>query len=131
MASPRQDGVCGHLKASVDQYAHSAQCRDKGQGSDSCVLKQDCQFCSVLMSEQRTWLSTPTYKIKKDKKSEKASSPSLIDPSSVLVLEQVDSGTTTEKATQTSKAKPRKSTTSNTSSYSKDLKRLDQQYYLD
>ena len=92
------------------------------------MLKQDCQFCSILTSEQHAQLSTPTYKIKKDKKSnKKASSPSPVDPSSVLVLSQVGEKKI-ENTTQPAKEKPKKSIPSKASNYSKDLKEPNQKW---
>ena len=54
------------------------------QNSDPCVLKQDCSFYNINTQEQISQLSN-SYKIKKDKKSEKKTpSPSLVNVSIVL-----------------------------------------------
>ena len=60
---------------------------DAGLGDDACVKKLPCEFCELLTPEQVLQLSTPTYKIRKEKKLERES---LIDPSTVTVLSSVD-----------------------------------------
>ena len=88
MASPGQrKGVCGHIMASFDQHSRCARCQDKGQGDDACVRKLPCNFCELLTPEQVLQLSTPTYKIRKEKKQEREA---LVDPGSVTVLSPVD-----------------------------------------
>ena len=97
MSSPGQRrGTCGHAMASFDSQLAWARCRDKGKGKDSCVEKPDveCTICNNFSPEQRLQLSTPSYKIKKDKR-EAESTPSkdtesLVDPSVVAVLGAVD-----------------------------------------
>ena len=106
MASPGQKrGGCGHLMAGFDTHNFCAGCRDKGKGKDPCVEKpdSDCKLCSILTSDQRTQLSTPSYKIKKEKWEAKSTSttskeptasdtlsPILVDPAHVSVLGVVD-----------------------------------------
>ena len=78
----------------------SARCRDKGKGKEPCVSDpqtSDCQICNSLRSEQHQQLSTPSYKLKKEKREAKLadSTPSqdsdqLVDPSSVSVIGVVD-----------------------------------------
>ena len=63
-----------------------ACCSEKGKGSDPCVNKQDCKYCNMLMCDQLTQLSTPTYKKSEMKH---VASPSLVDAGSVLILGQV------------------------------------------
>ena len=88
MASPGQrKGACNHIMASFDQQSRCARCRDKGHGDDACVKKLPCELCELLTPEQVLQLSTPTYKIRKEKKLE---CESLIDPSTVTVLSSVD-----------------------------------------
>ena len=101
MSSPGQRrGKCGHVMANFDTHSHCARCRDKGKGKEPCVSDpqtSDCQICNGLMSEQLQQLSTPSYKLKKEKREAKLtdSSPSqnseqLVDPSSVSVIGVVD-----------------------------------------
>ena len=99
MSSPSQKhGSCGHIMASFDSHCFCARCREKGKGSDSCISHLDCNACNSLIEEQRIQLSTPSYKIKKEKRESKKvsdtpkqdSSSSLIDPSTVTVVGAVD-----------------------------------------
>ena len=85
--------------ASFDSHSFCARCREKGKGSDPCTSKNDCNSCNLLTEEQRLQLSTPPYRIKKEKRDLKkssdtpkqdSSSSSLIDPSSVMVVGAVD-----------------------------------------
>ena len=73
MAFPRHKrGACGHLMAAFDQHTHCARCDDKGQVVDPCVLKLECRYCDSLTSDQKTPISTPSYKLKKGKRNEKS-----------------------------------------------------------
>ena len=100
MSSPGQRrGTCGHAMASFDSHLACARCGDKGKGKDPCVEKPDaeCIICNSFSPEQRLQLSTPSYKIKKDKREAKKleSTPSkdtesLVDPSVVAVIGAVD-----------------------------------------
>ena len=83
------------------QLLHSfcAHCREKGKGSNPCVSHNDCNSCKKLTEDQRLQLSTPSYRLKKEKRDLKkvndtpkqdSSSSSLIDPSSVMVVGAVD-----------------------------------------
>ena len=100
MSSPSQKhGSCGHIMAGFDSHSFCAHCREKGKGSDPCVSKNDCNSCNILSEDQRLQLSTPSYRIKKEKRDLKKSadtpkqdsaSSSLIDPSSVTVVGVVD-----------------------------------------
>ena len=75
MSSPSQKrGSCGHIMASFDSHNFCARCREKGKGSDPCTSKNDCNSCNVLTEEQRLQLSTPSYRIKKEKRDLKKSS---------------------------------------------------------
>ena len=74
MASPGQKhSVCGHLMAGFDSYSSCARCCDKGKGKDPCVGKPEstCKFCDILTCDQRAQLSTPSYKLKKEKREAK------------------------------------------------------------
>ena len=88
MSSPGQrKGACGHIMASFDKHSRCARCRDKNQGDDPCVKQLPCEFCDLLTPEQLLQLSTPTYKIRKEKQKSK---DRLVDPSTVTVVSQVE-----------------------------------------
>ena len=83
--------------AIFDQHAYCACCREKNKGKDPCVENKDtstCKFCLAFTSEQLAQISTPSYKLKKEKrearKSETATlskEPSeLVDPANVSVI---------------------------------------------
>ena len=102
MSSPGQKrGSCGHAMASFDGHAFCARCRDKEKGEDPCVKSPDseCNFCTVLTPEQLTQLSTPSYRIKKEKREAKkmeatpVKDNTLVDPSSVAVIGPVSTAT--------------------------------------
>ena len=85
--------------ASFDSHCFYAGCREKGKGTDPCINNNDCQVCNSLTEEQRIQLSTPSYRLKKEKRDLKKSSDTpnkdsdsstLIDPSSVTVVGAVD-----------------------------------------
>ena len=99
VSSPSQKhGSCGHIMASFDSHCFCARCREKGKGSDPCISHLDCNACNSLTEEQRIQLSTPSYRIKKEKRDSKKvsdtpkqdSSSSLIDPYVVTVVGAVD-----------------------------------------
>ena len=78
MASPserkgQRRGSCGHAMVNFDLHDKCARCRDKSIGEDDCVMKKQCSICEGFSDSQREMLSTPTYRIRKDKK---AMSPS-------------------------------------------------------
>ena len=97
------EGVAG-----FDLHGVCARCRDKKKGKDPCVEKpgSDCQHCKALTPEQLAQLSTPSYKLKKEKReksdttpskndssttsSKVTLSPTLVDPARVSVLRAVD-----------------------------------------
>ena len=97
MASPGQKrGSCGHAMAGFDGHAFCARCREKGKGEEPCIANKDttdCKFCNLLTPEQRAQISTPSYKIKKEKREAKRlDNPTpteeigLVDPASVSVI---------------------------------------------
>ena len=98
MSSPGQKrGACGHAMAIFDQDSYCARFREKNKGKDPCVESKDttsCKFCSAFTPEQLAQISTPSYKIKKEKseagKSVTATptkeSTELVDPASVSVI---------------------------------------------
>ena len=88
MALPGQkDGDFGHLMATFDSPSFFVCCHEKGKGSDLYISKQECAFCNVLTSEQMSWLSIPSYKMKKEKcelKDKPVMSDTFVDTSSSL-----------------------------------------------
>ena len=137
MSSPSQRrGGCGHMMAGFDPHTVCARCRDKKKGTDPCVEKEgaSCRHCNALTPEQLAQLSTPSYKIKKEKRDMKSSTPSknpitddtlsptLVDPSLVTVMGVVDgqspagpsdlSDKPVEKRKKEEKKKEKKATTS-------------------
>ena len=70
MSSPSQRrGSCDHMMAGFDFHTVCARCRDKKKGQDPCVEKpgSDCLHCNYLTPEQLAQLSTPSYKMKKER----------------------------------------------------------------
>ena len=67
-----------------------ARCREKKLGDDPCVKNQVCSICDSFSEQQRSMLSTPQYKIRKDKKSGLLVSPSKVTV--VGVVNQEDLG---------------------------------------
>ena len=59
--------------ASFDSHSFCARCREKGKGSDPCTSHNDCNACNSLTEEQHIQLSTPSYRIKKEKRELKKS----------------------------------------------------------
>ena len=128
MSSPSQRrGGCGHMMAGFDLHSVCACCRDKKKGSDPCseTPPAACSHCDALSSEQKAQLSTPSYKLKKEKKENKSStpakasdtlSPTLVDPALVSVVGVVDGQTTSALSgpaeKKSKKAESKKSTTS-------------------
>ena len=100
MSSPGQRrGACGHAMAIFDQHSYCARCREKNKGKDPCVESKNtssCKFCSAFTPEQLAQISTPSYKIKKEKQGLEArksvtatptkESSELVDPSTVSVI---------------------------------------------
>ena len=137
MSSPGQKrGSCGHAMAIFDGHAFCARCREKGKGEEPCVKDKDsvdCSLCNSFTPEQRAQISTPSYKIKKEKREAKRADISqptdeLIDPSSVSVIGVVGGPSTDkspappEKKTKKDKpsVKPKKSATATLSSATDD-----------
>ena len=91
MASPGQRrGNCGHIMAGFDGHKKCARCREKKLGDDPCVKDLVCSICNAFSDQQRSMLSTPQYKIRKDKKSGLLVSPSKVTV--VCVANQEDLG---------------------------------------
>ena len=87
--------------AGFDQHSVCARCRNRKKGSDPCVETPPaaCMPCDSLSAEQKEQLSTPSYKLKKEKGDAKSStpakdidtlSPTLVDPALVSVVGVVD-----------------------------------------
>ena len=128
MSSPGQRrGTCGHVMANFDSHLVCACCSGKGKGKDPCVEKpdSDCQICLAFSPEQRLQLSTPSHKIKKEKREAKKleatpskDSESLVDPSDVAILGAVDQQGSVKSPTTVAppekKAKKEKASTSKT-----------------
>ena len=122
MSSPGQKhGSCGHIMASFDSHCFCTRCREKGKGTDPCITNNDCQACNSLTEEQRVQLSTPSYRLKKEKRDlKKASdtptkdsdSSTLIHPSSVTVVGAVDGQGMVQSPGSSSSAKKKKSSSS-------------------
>ena len=108
MSSPGQRrGACGHAMAIFDQHSYCARCREKNKGKDPCVESKDtttCKFCSAFTPEQLAQISTPSYKLKKEKREARKSvtatptkdSSELVDPASVSVIGVVGQQDTTQ-----------------------------------
>ena len=106
MSSPGQKrGSCGHAMAIFDGHAFCARCREKGKGEEPCIANKDttdCTLCNSFTPEQRAQISTPSYKIKKEKREAKRldntqPTDELVDPASVSVIGVV-SGPSAEKS---------------------------------
>ena len=93
------------MMAGFDLHGVCALCCDKKKAKDPCVEKpgSDCQQCKALTPQQLAQLSTPSYKLKKEKRdksdttpSKNASStkvtlsPTLVDLARVSVIRAVD-----------------------------------------
>ena len=63
------------MMAGFDLHSVCARCRDKKKGKDPCVEVPPsfCSHCDSLSAEQKAQLSTPSYKIKKEKRDAKSS----------------------------------------------------------
>ena len=100
-SSGQRKGGCGHIMVNVDTHIHCACCRDKGSASGPCVLGQDnCTAYLLLTPEQRKQLATPTYKLRKEKKSS-VKSEVLIDSSQISLVDPVDLNQTVASAVST------------------------------
>ena len=134
MSSPGQKrGSCGHAMASCDGHAFCARCRDKKKGEDPCIKnpESECNFCNILTPEQLQQLSTPSYRLKKEKREAKKmdSTPSkdstLVDPSSVAVLGPVEPTTSSSPAVPEKKSKKDKPSSSSSSKAKKPTKAVE------
>ena len=133
MSSPSQRrGGCGHMMAGFDLHSFCAHCCDKKKGKDPCVKKPnlECQICKALTPEQLAQLSTPSYKLRKEKRDKAESTPSkkdsssstsvtlsptLVDPARVSVIRAVDrqdTGLSAQPAEKKKKVEERRSRSS-------------------
>ena len=90
MASPgdkkgQRRGSCGHVMALFDLHEKCARCREKLIGEDNCVKDKPCKICDGFTPAQKEMLSTPIYKIRRDKKA-----GLLVSPKEVTVLQPVE-----------------------------------------
>ena len=71
------------MMAGFDLHNVCARCRDKRKGQDPCVEKpgSDYHHCNALAPEQLSQLPMPTYKMKKEKRELKSSTPAKNPPS--------------------------------------------------
>ena len=92
--------------AGFDCHSFCARCRDKCKLKDPCIEKLQCtdsKFSNILTSEQRSQLSTPSYKIKQEKHEARKDTlatpskdnvdslnPSLVETASASVIGAVD-----------------------------------------
>ena len=91
MASPgslkgQRRGSCGHAMAAFDLHEKCARCREKKVGEDQCVKGLSCSICEGFSEAQRETLSTPSYKIHKEKRA-----GSLVSPKDVTIIGSVES----------------------------------------
>ena len=93
------------MMAGFDHHSVCVRCHDKKKGSDPCTKTPPttCAHCDALTQEQKDQLATPSYKLKKEKKESKSStplkdsdtlSPTLVDPALVSVVGVVDDHST-------------------------------------
>ena len=90
MASPgslkgQRRGTCEHAMAAFDLHEKCARCREKKVGEDLCVEGQICVICEGFSDSQHEMLSTPSYKIRKDKRT-----GTLVSSKDVTVISSID-----------------------------------------
>ena len=116
MSSPGQKrGSCDHAMAIFDGHAFCARCREKGKGEEPCIANKDtadCSLCNSFTPEQCAQISTPSYKIKKEKREAKRvdntqPTDELVDPSSVSIIGVV-SGPSADKSPAPPEKEPKK-----------------------
>ena len=78
-------GACGHIMAAFDLHEHCAHCRDKKIGQDPCLKDSPCSISDNFSDLQRETLSTPSYRIHKDRKA-----GLLLSPKEVTVISTVE-----------------------------------------
>ena len=90
MASPgdfkgQRRGACGHIRAAFDLHERCARCREKKLGEDPCIKDKPCSLCDSFLDTQRETLSTPSYRIRKERKA-----GLLVSPKEVTVMSPVE-----------------------------------------
>ena len=78
-------GACGHIMAVFYMHEHCSHYRDKQLGQDPCVQDKPCSICDNFSDLQRETLSTPSYRIHKDRKA-----GLLVSPKEVTILSSVE-----------------------------------------
>ena len=101
-------GSCGHVMAAFDLHKKCARCHDKGIGDDPCVKDKQCSVCDSFSDEQRKLISTPSYRIRKERKA-----GVLVSPKEVEVIAPIDSSFTAEPTFSAPPPGPSQSSTSN------------------
>ena len=105
------------MMAGFDLHSVCARCRDKKKRSDPCVKSppEACGHCNVLTPEQKAQLSTPSYKLKKEKKDSKSTpqksdslSTTLVDPALVSVVGVVGNQSAPEASGESGPAEKKK-----------------------
>ena len=75
--------------ANFDQHSYCAH-REKNKGQEPCVENKDttnCKFCLALTPEQQlTEISTPSYKLKKEKREARKAESATPPPKSLINL---------------------------------------------
>ena len=76
------------MMAGFDLHSVCARCHDRKKGKDPCVEKPDseCQHCKVFTPEQLAQLSTPSYKLKKEKRDSSVTPSKNLSSSSTVTL---------------------------------------------
>ena len=98
-------GSCDHVMAAFDLHKKCARCRDKGIGDDPCVKDKQCSVWDSFSDERRDLISTPSYRIRKDRKA-----GILVSPKEVEVIAPVDSSATAEPTFSALPQRPQPST---------------------
>ena len=106
MASPgdfkgQYRGACGHIMAAFDLHERCARCREKKLGEDPCVKDKPCSLCDKFSETQKETLSTPSYRIRKERKA-----GLLVSPKEVTVISPVEDLSSANAPTDNSSAQP-------------------------
>ena len=94
--------------ATFDLHKKCARCRDKGIGDDPCVKDKQCSVCDSFSDEQRELISTPSYRIRKERKA-----GVLVLLKEVEVIASIDSSCSTEPTFSAPPSGPSQASTSN------------------
>ena len=123
------------MMAGFDPHSYCARCRDKKKGQDPCIERPDsaCTHCNALSPEQLAQLSTPSYKLKKEKRETRSTpskepstedtlSPTLVDPARVSVVGVVDGQSTSRSPGLSAPPEKKRKSDNKKSSTSKSVK---------